>query len=578
MEEKNKKEKKELSPKELKHRKKVRKKIIKWSTIVIIVAVIIIINKVNKVEISKDNSTINKLSKHNIATSISASGTVEASDTKAIISNMTGHRVKQVCVKVGDVVNTGDVICEFDVSDAINAKKKKKKKEADAKKQEKDVKESFRKEIEKSKNEAKSTIPQLEKELNDTKKVLDTANSSLEAAKKKLSDYEKKSKDNSTKNAIANNTNVVTSNVDAERTALSVEITAKTAEQAIAQANYDKAKEKLDNAKQIANTNTNDVINNILGIMPNSTFYNSLSNALSSNGLSYGDLSNLMSGVSNGYSSLFGSNLTNDEIIAGATVTATTSGTITSLNVEEDMIFSSTQIGTIENANSLCISSEIGEYDIPDIKEGMAVKIKTDATRNEELDGVVTSVAAVPSNGSGLDSIISSSGLSSMMGAMMPSSSSTSNSSGGSATYTVKIDINTPNDRLRLGMNAKLSIITEQKNNILSVPYDTIHKGADGNNYITIVRNDFNADERAKELKVEKMYNATKEKDSSLVPNILLDGYTKEVKVDTGIEGTYFIEINSSEIKEGDNIAVKKDSTANSLETLLNSMGADAGI
>ncbi len=491
---------------------------------------------------------------------------------------MTGHRVKQVCVKVGDVVNTGDVICEFDVSDAINAKKEIQKKEADAKKQEKDVKESFRKEIEKSKNDAKSTIPQLEKELNDTKKVLDTANSSLEAAKKKLSDYEKKSKENSAKNVIANNTNVVTSNVDAERTALSVEITAKTAEQAIAQANYNKAKEKLDNAKQIANTNTDEVIKNILGIMPNSTFYNSLSNALSSNGLSYGDLSSLMSEVSNGYSSLFGSNLTNDEIIAGATVTATTSGTITSLNVEEDMNFSSTQIGTIENANSLCISSEIGEYDIPDIKEGMAVKIKTDATRNEELDGVVTSVATVPSNGSGLDSIISSSGLSSMMGAMMPSSSSTSNSSGGSATYTVKIDINTPNDRLRLGMNAKLSIITEQKNNILSVPYDTIHKGADGNNYITIVRNDFNADERAKELKVEKMYNATKEKDSSLVPNILLDGYTKEVKVDTGIEGTYFIEINSSEIKEGDNIAVKKDSTANSLETLLNSMGADAGI
>ncbi|MBR5359805.1 MAG: efflux RND transporter periplasmic adaptor subunit, partial [Lachnospiraceae bacterium] len=131
-------------------------------------------------------------------------------------------------------------------------------------------------------------------------------------------------------------------------------------------------------------------------------------------------------------------------------ITAPISGTVTKVNVEENNSFSGGDLVTIQDCSTLYVTTEIDEYDIPNIQIGQKVKIKTDATRDDELDGVIDEIATVAT------------------AAVQGQSGS------GNATYAVKVKITTPDERLKLGMTAKLSIIINEVDNVLTVPYDAI--------------------------------------------------------------------------------------------------------
>lgn len=162
----------------------------------------------------------------------------------------------------------------------------------------------------------------------------------------------------------------------------------------------------------------------------------------------------------------------------------------------------------------------------------MKVLIKTDATRDEELEGKVIYTAISATN-------------SAIASTAMTGASTTMTGSG--ATYTVKISLDTPNERLRLGMNAKLSIITEMKENVWTVPYTSVYTREDGTKYIEIAKN---------ETGEEK----------------------EELDVKTGIEGTYYIEIISDKLKDGMKVVLPPVDAGSSIENLIEMMGADAGI
>ena len=185
---------------------------------------------------------------------------------------------------------------------------------------------------------------------------------------------------------------------------------------------------------------------------------------------------------------------------------------------------------TIEGVESFIVETEIDEYDIADIKEGMEVVIKTDATRDEELAGKVISVAPASTANAATS-------------AMTGMGTATTGSS--SATYTVKIELTTPNDRLRLGMNAKLSIITNKSENVLAVPYDAITEKEDGTKSVTIIKDD-NSEE--------------------------------EINVTTRLESGYYTEISSDKLKAGMKVKLPKIDGSSSVDELLNSMGATAGM
>ena len=136
-------------------------------------------------------------------------------------------------------------------------------------------------------------------------------------------------------------------------------------------------------------------------------------------------------------------------------ITAPISGTVTKVNVEENNSFAGGDLVTIQDCSTLYISTEIDEYDIPNIQIGQSVKFKTDATRDDELDGVIDEIAAT---------------------ATAPAQGQASNN----ATYAVKVKVLTPDDRLKLGMTAKLSIITNEIQDVLTVPYDAVVDLGDG--------------------------------------------------------------------------------------------------
>ncbi|MCR5106900.1 MAG: HlyD family secretion protein [Lachnospiraceae bacterium] len=244
-------------------------------------------------------------------------------------------------------------------------------------------------------------------------------------------------------------------------------------------------------------------------------------------------------------------------------VKAPISGLVTMLKVEQGNGFSGGEILTIQNIDDYFIETEIDEYDIPDIKEGQRVILKTDATRDTELEGVVISVA--PTSTEAKSATGTSSGVSS-----------------GRVTYTVKIKITTADERIRLGMTARLSIVTEEKKDILYVPYNAIYKNEAGEDVIYIVSaTDMKAYEDGlaarmnegsagiidtmaengidiKNKKIDFSPPTDSKKDSELID---IRERKQEIKVSTGMESDYETEIIGPDLKEGMTVLLPETET-----------------
>lgn len=210
-------------------------------------------------------------------------------------------------------------------------------------------------------------------------------------------------------------------------------------------------------------------------------------------------------------------------------LTSTVNGIVKSVSAKPGDVYAGTAIAVIAGVEEFVIESEISEYDIADIKEGMKVLIKTDSTRDEELKGRITYVSATATDNT----------VSAMTGTTAVASSN--------ATYKVKITLDAQNDRLRLGMNAKLSIITDSRENVWTVPYEAVHEKEDGTKYIEILKDE-----------------QTKEKE--------------ELKVTTGLESSYYVEISSNKLTNGMKVVMPEVEADNSMEAIVEMMGADAGV
>ncbi len=185
------------------------------------------------------------------------------------------------------------------------------------------------------------------------------------------------------------------------------------------------------------------------------------------------------------------------EQIKSCTVTAPESGIITSLNAAEGSIPTTDAIMTIEDNSRLKISAQIKETDILRIKTGMSAVIKTSATSDAEFPGTVTKVVNIFNKGDIM-----------------------TQDEGG---YTAEITVDEASDNLFIGMNAKIQIIADEKKDVLAVPYDSITEESEGKYVIYIARRQDDGIYKAESVNVEK-----------------------------GIEGDYYTEVISDEIKEGD--------------------------
>ena len=191
-----------------------------------------------------------------------------------------------------------------------------------------------------------------------------------------------------------------------------------------------------------------------------------------------------------------------------STITAPISGVITAVNAEEGVPASGI-LFVIEDVDRLEISTSIKEYDIASVKEGLPVSIRTDAIDGEEFEGVLSEIAPTGSKGA----------------------------SGSGVTFAAKVSIPKPG-ALRVGMNTRMDIILEEKENVFSVPFDALHTAEDGSNYIISV-----------------VANESEEKGA-------LPFVTKNIPVTTGLETDFYVEIISDQLTEGMQIIPTNDEYA----------------
>lgn len=190
--------------------------------------------------------------------------------------------------------------------------------------------------------------------------------------------------------------------------------------------------------------------------------------------------------------------------IAECTVKAPKSGVITSLNIAEGSIPTTDALMTIEDTDSLKIKVQISEADILNIHEGMPAIVKTSATGDKEFNATVSRVVNIYNT------------------AQNPSATGTA--TGG---YSAEITVNDSESELLIGMNAKVKIILNEKKDVLAVPYDAIITDEDETSHVLLAVKGSDGVTKAKSAVVEK-----------------------------GMEGTYYTEITSSEVKEGDTIVM----------------------
>lgn len=176
-----------------------------------------------------------------------------------------------------------------------------------------------------------------------------------------------------------------------------------------------------------------------------------------------------------------------------AVVTAPCDGVITSVRAEEGLIAEG-PLFVIENLDDLKISSMVGEYDISGVNEGMTATVRCDALDGAEYGGKVITVS--------------------------PTSDTSASSTG--VNYKIETEVDGEDGKLRVGMSAKVDIVSERRENALTITYDALTADEDGNDAVYIAEKGGDGVWRAR-----------------LVP------------VQIGLETDYEIEVVSSELKEG---------------------------
>lgn len=184
------------------------------------------------------------------------------------------------------------------------------------------------------------------------------------------------------------------------------------------------------------------------------------------------------------------------------------SGYILSMNVEEGNNYTQgNSVFTIADTSGFIVEATVNEYDIANIKEGLPVAVKFEATGDEEFKGTVSFV-----------SVASTTAVTSSQGGGSANSTGTTAGSGSVAQYKVKITLDSTDDRLRVGMTAKASVILDSVSDVLAVPYDCLQQAEDGSYYVTVI------DE---------------------------NGNKKDVTVKKGLESDYYVEISGDGIGKG---------------------------
>lgn len=180
------------------------------------------------------------------------------------------------------------------------------------------------------------------------------------------------------------------------------------------------------------------------------------------------------------------------------TLKATMDGTITGLNATVGSVCSGT-VATIQNTSALVVEVTIPASSVSKLSTGMACRITSDATGDDEIKGTLTQIDPVAND---------------------------------QGTFGAKVTVSGEDTGLLIGISAKVEIVISEKQGVFSVPRDAVGTAEDGSSYVL------------RKTGGEGV-NSTFE----------------EVTVTTGEGNDYYIEISGEELSEGDVIRSSADLT-----------------
>lgn len=442
------------------------------------------------------------LQKTSLENSVSTTGTVESANVSTVTTDLK-YTVKSVNVQVGDTVQAGDVICTLDTEDL--------------EKQIERAKESLTDQTEQTQEAYDKAL----KSYNEAKKDYDDA---VTAAADAEDDYYDSWDD---LNAAVNQVSALQADYDSKQSQLSSMLTEYN--EAVSTYGVDSdeakaAKDRYEQFKEGAAKDAQTALQNAQSI----TGYQSLvqakdqavaawEQAKTAKEQAEKQLETASESLDTAKKKLdkSGSSDTLEDLqeqLTKCTLTAETSGTVTSLNATVGSICSDT-VATIQDTNALKIAVTIQEYDVPNVSIGMKARITSDAT-DGEISGTLTQISPTATAATGGQSSSSSSG-----------------------TFSAEVSVDGASSGLLIGMNANVEIVQSTTDNVFVVPYDAVGTEDDGTKYVMVKTGGDGAD-------------ATFEK----------------VTVTTGAENDYYIEISGDALSEG--MEVRSSASDDSTETV----------
>lgn len=179
-------------------------------------------------------------------------------------------------------------------------------------------------------------------------------------------------------------------------------------------------------------------------------------------------------------------------------ITAPVSGTVTAVYATvggsgSGLLF------VIEDTDNLVVSTSVKGYDLGDVKTGMMVEIKSDATGDTVIPGTLTTIAPTAKKNQLGDT-----------------------ESASDPAFEAEVSVDETGSGLRIGMEARLSYIIARQAHVLAVPYEAVFTDEAGQSCILVLR--------------------TQEKETYLV---------EKLPVTTGLDDDLDIAVSGTGVEEG---------------------------
>ncbi|GHU78816.1 hypothetical protein FACS1894191_0280 [Clostridia bacterium] len=383
------------------------------------------------------------LQKGDLAVSISATGTVYSAEATNVYSNLN-YPVKAVYVSVGDAVSEGDVLAELDTA-ALKSDIAQKQASIDSSQAnalqnlataKRDL-EAYRRNSEEGYDSsllsAEAAVKTAEMDVHTAELDVQSSELDVEAANRDLHTARQNYRDAQNDEGSYEYNSPTESQLDALRDTVSAKETSLEKSQTSLEkikGNLEKAKANLEKAKtsyEAAKVSNADSLSSYQAKVKSAELSADVSDQL----LSIQKL---------------------EEDMAKAVITAPVSGTVTSVSAIAGASGSGL-LFVIQNTDNLKVVTNIKEYDIEAVSVGDRVTIETDATGETKFTGKLSRIAPT----------------------------STLTATGGTASSTdaefeAEVSVSSSQKGLRIGMNTRMSIITEEKKDVYFVPFEAVAK------------------------------------------------------------------------------------------------------